>query len=287
MKKLNFFYLIILFCIGFLFIRLNHISSKIEFRYDQGLHLLESYQMWQSHKIRLVGPMVTSKTLDGRQFFIGPFYYYTLALLGYLSAWSPLTLTILFIIIDVIFYLIFLKFLNKHFGLIPTIISAIIITFSPYLISHSRFFWNPHFLIPLSVLFVLFFNNIFIAALIIGLAFSFHYTALFWIIPLIINLFYKKQFNLKNIFIIFSGFILGDLPFFIFELRHQFYNLKTIFLVFFHSGNSSGLTPHYFIFPFLIFTIILILKISKIYKKPFYLYYFYFYFIAPPLLLIR
>ena len=60
----------------------------------------------------------------------------------------------------------------------------------------------------------------------------------------------KRRSNGKRIAL---GFFLGDLPFFLFEFRHQFYNLTTMFYIFTHSSQGGELTSHYFIFPLLIF----------------------------------
>ena len=64
-------------------------------------------------------------------------------------------------------------------------------TFSKYFIIHSRFFWNPHFLLPLGILAVATLDKyvqlnktkyFFGFGVLWGLAFSFHYSAVFWII---------------------------------------------------------------------------------------------------------
>lgn len=262
---------IAIFSFLYLFPRLYNIQNQLEYSYDQGFQLMDTFDMVKTHKIRLIGPEVTSKVFQGRQFFIGPQYYYILAILGTISRWSPLIITILINIIESIFFLIFVKFVFKKFGLLATLVTSITIAFSPYLVSHGRFFWNPHFILPISFLFVIYFDNLLIASLLWGLAFSFHYTAAFWAFPIFISLFYKKRFNLKNILIIISGFIIGDLPFFLFELRHNFYNIKTISMVFTHTSGASEYSPHYFIYP--LFTLVIwgLLLLSRKFKKPFYL----------------
>jgi hypothetical protein len=132
-------------------------------------------------------------------------------------------------------------------------------------VAHSRFFWNPHLLIPLSILAIYFLDKfsktlvssyLFLASIFWGLAFSCHYGAIFWL-PVFIYFLIKSQLfiNLKIIVIILLGIFLGDLPFFIFELRHQFYNLQTFIFVYTNSPDSSGLTSHYLVFPLLIFTV--------------------------------
>lgn len=271
MKRLLPFLLIIFFTLTYLIPRLSNLSQNLEFRYDQGLHLFEVKEMVDSRHLRLLGPAVTSKTIIGRQFFIGATYYYLLAFLGIISNWSPLIITAILIIIEYIFYALFLKLLNLNFGFFPTFITAILISFSPYLIFHSYFFWNPHFLIPLSILFLIYRKNPYLSAFIWGLAFSFHYSAIFWVLPYLIFRYHYSQFKFKTLLFSLILFFTANLPFIFSELRHQFYNLKTIFLIFTNSSKSFEVTPHYFIFPLLIFFIYLIIFISKKSHIPFYL----------------
>lgn len=279
-KKSNFFFYLFLFLIAgiYLFLRLYHLPEFIGFRLDQGIHLLETKTMIDNHELRLIGPMVTSKSLDGRNFFIGANYYYVLALIGIISHWNPFIITVLFIFIELFSYLFFTLFIKKTTNSFLALLSFLFISLSSYLVIHSRFFWNPHLLIPLSIfclisLFNFFQKNkfiyLFISALLWGFAFSCHYSAIFWVIFFLYFLLKsKKIFNLKSYFFIILGFLIGDLPFFIFELRHNFYNLTTMFYIFTHSSQSSEVTSHYFVFPLLIFFLyFLSLCFSKI-KQP-------------------
>ena len=84
----------------YLFLRLFQLNSKITFHLDQGLQLGEAYQMVQTHHLTLIGPMVTTKTFQGRAFFIGPFYTYILAFLGIISNWDPLIITTVLVIFE-------------------------------------------------------------------------------------------------------------------------------------------------------------------------------------------
>ena len=103
MKKV-FPILLIVISLIYLFLRLDHLGSKITFHLDQGVHLLETYQMVQSGKPRLIGPMISSKVFDGRGFFIGPQYYYILAVLGIAAHWNPLLITQIIIFIELLFW---------------------------------------------------------------------------------------------------------------------------------------------------------------------------------------
>ncbi|MFA6007163.1 MAG: hypothetical protein WC784_00770 [Candidatus Shapirobacteria bacterium] len=262
---------IFIFALIYFIPRLLNLSQNIQFRSDQALHLLEVKQMVDSHQLRLIGPAVTSKTLNGRQFFIGSTYYYFLATLGLIFSWSPLNITFALIVFEFIFYAIFINYLRQHFGYFSSILVALVVSFSPYLIFHSFFFWNPHFLIPLSILFIIFRKNPYLSAFIWGLALSFHYSAIFWLIPFIIFRFNNHQFKFKTFLLSVLLFLCANLPFIFFELRHQFYNLKTILLILSHSSSSFELTPHYFVFSLLIFLIFFLLYLSQKTHLPFYL----------------
>jgi len=234
--------------------------------------------MFDTKKISLVGPMVTSKTFMGRQFFIGANYYYVLGIIGLIGQWSPLKITIYFIFLELGFYLFFIFFLERKFNYFWAFLVFLFILMSPYLITHSRFYWNPHLLIPLSILVLYFgdkyllkkrFGYLFLTAFCWGFGFACHYSAVFWGIFLLYILIKSKQYkNIKSYLYIFFGFILGDLPWFIFEIRHNFYNTKTIFYVFFNPAEGNSLTPHYFIFPLLIFGLYgFLIFINKIKNK--------------------
>jgi hypothetical protein len=268
MEKKLFFLATFLISIAYIFLRYHDLSQKLVFRPDQGLHLLETYQMVKAHKIRLLGPIVSSKNFANRNFFIGPFYYYSLSVLGITTGWNPLLMTLLYGFIEFGFIIYFIYWLKNKFNVPIALLIFIFLTFNPYLISHSRFYWNPHFLIPLGIIELVFLDSffykprpitLFFSSIIWGFAFSFHYAAILWIIFYIFIIFRKKLLSYFSIYlIIISGFFLGDFPFFLSELRHNFYNFRTIIFVYTHSSHSSQLYNHYFIFPLLIFFLFLI-----------------------------
>lgn len=262
---------LILISFLYFFLRFFRLGNLIGFRLDQGIHLLETKEMFDLKKIKLVGPMVTSKSFDGRNFFIGANYYYVLGVIGLISNWNPMIITVIFIILEFIFYLFFIFFIKKNFNYFWALLIFGFITISPYLVIHSRFFWNPHLLIPLSILVLLISEKyfvkkemkyLFLMAFFWGFAFASHYSAIFW------GLFFvwvliksKKYLKFKPYLIIIIGFMLGDLPWFIFEIRHNFYNTRTLFYIFTRSSSGSEFTSHYFVFPLLIFTIFGLLTI--------------------------
>jgi len=264
--------LLIVFSILYLFPRLIPLKQQLEFRSDQGVHLLETKTMVDDRDIRLLGP-VTSKTYDGRHFFTGATYYYFLALLGITTNWSPLLITSSTIIFEYILYLFFIRYIQKKFGYYPAIVISFVISLVPYLIFHSFFFWNPHFLIPLSIIFLLSRKNPYLSALIFGLAFSFHYSAIFWLIPYIIFRFRHNQLSLGILLKAILAFSIANLPIILFEFRHQFYNLKTMLLVIKAGSETFSITPHYFVFPLIILVLYFLLHLSQKYHFPLYLFF--------------
>lgn len=277
-KKIFFIIGIITISALYLFVRLHKLDKLIGFRLDQGIHLLETKEMFDLKKIKLVGPMVTSKSFMGRNFFIGANYYYVLGVIGLIGQWNPLTITVIFIILELVFYLFFVFFLKRKFNSTWALLVFMFIAVAPYLVIHSRFFWNPHLLIPLSILLLYFLERfflkkkikyLFLMAVVWGFAFACHYSAIFWGLLFVLALIKSGKFKkIWSYLVIILGFILGDLPFFMFEIRHGFYNTKTLLYVYTHSSNSGELTSHYFVFSLLIFSIFgLLWLLSKIKNK--------------------
>jgi hypothetical protein len=266
MKKNKIIFLIGLIILTgvYLFLRLNKFEEKTTYHLDQGLHLLESYQMVQNKKIRLIGPMVSSKTFMDRGFFIGPYYYYVLAGLGLITQWNPISIDIILLVIELGFILYFTNWIKKKYGVIEALMVFGILTFSRYFIIHSRFFWNPHFLLPLGILGVINLDKYlkkdklkYLGWLGFwwGLAFSFHYSAILWGIPLLIILIKNKKLWRWQTLTIPLFFILGDLLYFVFEIKHGFYNIKTMWWVMTQASNGGRMEPHYLIYPLIIFVL--------------------------------
>jgi len=273
-KNKNIFFIVglIILAVVYLFLRLNKLEERMVFHMDQGLHLSESWQMVTKKDIQLIGPMA-SKTYLGKKFFVGANYYYILGVVGLIGQWNPLKITTIFIFLELGFYLFFIFFLKRKFNYFWPLIVFLFISISPYLIIHSRFFWNPHLLVPLSIL-ILYFGDkylskekikyLFLAAFFWGFGIACHYRAIFWGLFFVYLLVKLKQVKvIKSYLIIVIGFILGDLPWFIFELRHGFYNTKTMFYVFMNSSSGGEITSHYFVFPLLVFIIFGLLLIKK------------------------
>lgn len=260
----------------YLCLRLYKFEEKTTYHLDQGLHLLESWEMVENRDIRLIGPMVSSKTFLDRGFFIGPQYYYVLAILGLLMDWNPISIDLFLMILELGFVLYFVFWVLKKFGMVEALAVMSLFTFSRFFIIHSRFFWNPHFLLPLGILAIISLDKYinekklkYLAyfSFLWGLAFGFHYAAILWGIPLLLILVKNKMFWNKNTFFVLPiFFVLGDLPWVIFELRNNFYNIKTIWWAMTQSADGSNMEPHYLVYPLVIFALCWLIKVISTVK---------------------
>jgi 4-amino-4-deoxy-L-arabinose transferase-like glycosyltransferase len=171
------------------------------------------------------------------------------------------------------FFFIFVWFLaglgifyltKKICGLLAGITAFGIFAACPYFVFFSRIIWNTA-LVPLVS--VLFFTSLyqikenklavwwFLAGLFLGLGLNFSHSTLIWFPVLGFFAFWQfknKILKAKHLGMILAGFILGELPVLIFELRHQFYNTKT-FIFFIKYGILEGktkgpVTDYHFIF---------------------------------------
>ncbi len=239
----------------YLFLRIFKFEEKTAFGLDQGFQLLETWEMVTNKDIRLIGPMVTSKTFLDRGFFIGPQYYYVLAIFGQLTRWNPILISLSFLFIELIFFVYFVNWIRKKYGVVEALTIFGLISFSKYFIMHSRFFWNPHFLLPLGIMAVVALDKyvqtekikyILGFGILWGLAFGFHYSSVLWAIPLLIVLLKNKKLLNWKILIVSLFFVIGDLPWFIFEIRNNFYNIKTVFLVMGQTLGKEHLELYYF-----------------------------------------
>lgn len=116
-----------------------------------------------------------------------------------------------------------------------------LLTFTPFLIQYSRFLWFPNFLVPISTIIVTLLllldphkrNNNFIllaTGFLLGFGLQFHYSFLLAFIVVLIWVFIVlKRFH-QEIILLIIGSVAGFGPLLLFEFRHNFYNIRTIYL---------------------------------------------------------
>lgn len=229
--------LILLICATLL--RVWRIDQLLGFYFDQGRDALIVDTILHG-KLTLIGP---TSGIEG--IFLGPFYYYFLAIGYFLGSGNPVIASCwqtLFVILG-----LFITFLicRIYFSFRVGIFSLFLMTFSFSQIKLDRWLSNPTPAImfaPLTALFLLLslkIPNIFLslATLSLGILLQLEASSSF-IIVLLTFLFiviYRKKFTLISVILALITFFLTLLPQILFELKHNF--LITKLLLSFINGN--------------------------------------------------
>lgn len=260
----------------FLFLRLFHFRESVNFGSDQGLELLDILNIVSSGKLTLIGPP-SSFGIEGRFFFVGPALYYMLIPPLVIGNWHPFAVSYTLIAFQLVALITLYKVLSQKWKKtwIPIFFTLFYI-FDPTLVEYSRFFWNPNFLIPLSTLILALLlklsytrkrKNLIVSVigLLLGLGLQFHYSYLLTILATLLFLLAIRKLQKEKILIFFIGCIIGFSPILFFELRHNFYNLNTIWLYFTSpNGQIAGKTLlNYYLFgliPFVIYLFALLFE---------------------------
>lgn len=244
-------------------VRLNNYENMVTFHIDQAEHIRETKEMVDTGKVRLIGPIIGSRIVDGIGFFIGPQYYYILAVFGTLLSWDILAMTLALMLMWWASALIISYWIGRRLDWTVGLLAYLLMAWHPLLIGFSRMIVNPNFLILFSIGFFYFlfasvrkpyWKNWLLAGIFAGLSISFHFVALtylgifglVWLFQLA-----RKQAVLLAPIIFGLGLLIGDLPYVLFELRHDFYNIRTMLRIGLNAGSGgSNLIAGYSIFAF-------------------------------------
>lgn len=255
-----------LFLLGFLllfiFIRSIHFSERLNFSADQGLFSIKALEIYHHPKLELIGPP-TSIKYEGREIYQGGVIYYFLLIFLILGNFDPIKASYFFMLFSasmlIPLYFGVKKLANQKVAWLILIIYSL----CPYFVNYTSFLWNPNFKLALLPIMIWLlsrvkanfnFLNIFLLAFSLGFLFQFHYGFGMVIIGLLIFLNILRRFSIKNWLAYLSGFLAGFSPILVFELRNNFYNLRTLLFFFANFNqafgvnirNSSGY-GHYFL----------------------------------------
>lgn len=246
--------------------RLWRFEQLMTFYSDQALFMNDVWQMVESGKIRLIGPMVVTKIVEGRGFFTGPLFYYFLTPLAILTNWNVILMTKIFMGVWWLAGLGLFLWVGKSKGWLAGLSSYAIFSVFPYYLDFNRFLWNPSLLPFLGIFLFWLISFIYqsekvrlwfwlVLGIIVGLGINLQYGAFIW--GLLVGVFwlyglFEKRWSFWVIFIFGIGLAIGDFPFIIFEFRHNFYNLSTMFFALTYQGvgeikGKIGL--YHFLFP--------------------------------------
>lgn len=250
-KKIGLLFLIIIY----LFFRLFDLESTLNFSSEQGKFLDKTRQIYLSKQIVLIGPPTSIKLKDSREFYQGPLTYYLLLPVIALGG-DPIYGSYELIFLNLIGLILLFKTLEKIFNTKVAFLSGLIWATYPDLVTYTTFIWNPNFL-PFFSSVTLFLlekakNNksqtiTLLIGIVLGLALQLHYQV-FVLIFIVLGFFLYKKENFYSFISLIAGICIGFFPILIFEVRHNFYNFRTVLLIFKSgTGKSFSTVPVYFL----------------------------------------
>lgn len=219
-------------------LRLYNLEKYATFLADQGRDAIIIKRIVTFEHFTAIGPPTSVGYV-----FLGPFYYYFIAPWLWLFQFQPVGLVFGVAFFSICFIPINYIVIKKIFDEKTALVSSCFIAFSSTMIDFSRFSWNPN-LLPLFALVTYIFlilgfekkQYIFFALFGAMLSFSIqlHYLALILIPPsgllFIAHIIYSKKSAKKFIigmFVSLATFVLCSSPLIIFDLKHNFLNIKS------------------------------------------------------------
>ncbi len=242
MNKLETLFLIGLILVA-LFLKGHNLEKRLSFGWDQERDAQMVWDILKEGKLTLIGPRVISDDA----FFLGPVWYYLLVPFYFLFGMNPLASGV-FIIFFGVATTIGAYFVTKYFfGVKQAIIVSLIWASITDLVS-----WNPALIPLVTILLLLFLAKIvegkdkFIpyALLLIGISLQLHFQAVFFFIPFFLAIFFcvkvSNRFPLNKLLLGALLFLLTLTPLLVFDLRHNFLNLKGFIKLFFSTTNDKS-----------------------------------------------
>lgn len=207
------------------FLRFYALETKNIFGWDQVDNAWAAKDIIVDHKLPLLG--MVAKGNSG--FYIGPAYYYLIAIVYWVFNLDPISSGVFAGITSIFTFFTFFYVIKKIFSNDTALIAVFIYTISFSMISFDRVQWPVNF-IP-SISFIIFYSlyNIinskftYLISLGIALGFSFHihFTSIYYPIIILLSLpfFPWNKRIIKYIFILFFLFLVFLLPIFISEIN--------------------------------------------------------------------
>jgi 4-amino-4-deoxy-L-arabinose transferase-like glycosyltransferase len=235
--------LLLLLCIAG-FLRLYHIDRYMQYQGDEGRDALVLWRMVSQHKFTLIGPGTSIGNM-----YNGPLYYYLVLPSFIISGLSPVGPSIFVAIIGVATVWLIYQVGREWFSSLAASTAAVLYTFSPTVIIYSRSSWNPN-VMPFFALLCIYalwrtymsqsHRWLYLLAVSLAFAIQSHYLGLLLIPTIMIWWFFayrkspldiKVAFKRSSIYAVII-FLLLMSPIVLFDIRHNFINLKAMWIFF-------------------------------------------------------
>lgn len=221
-----------------LLVRFYNFSDRITFGPEQAIGLMASGEVL-SGKFSFLGIQNLQRfTSSGHQLFSGAWFTYSLLPFHFLFKGDPLLITGFFALLNIVTGLILFYLALRIVNFKTAIIFLLLFLFNNLMIYHSLFIWILNYL-PLvgGLSFYLLYRikrhpgwlwGAFWLGLLSGVGFNLEYFYVFsaLIVFVLLLAFSKRKFLATALFL--AGVVVGNLPMVLFDLRHNFYHVKTL-----------------------------------------------------------
>lgn len=204
---------------------LYRINSLHTFHNDEGRDAMIASAMIETGSPTLLGPQTSVGNM-----YLGPIYYYFMVPGLLLAGGDPVGPAIMIALSGILTSLGLYIYGKNRFSERVGVAAALIMSLSPIFIHYTKSSWNPN-LIPFIALLMLFAydkKQYFFLGLLGGVLFQLHYVAMLFFATLALSLLYRSR-SLKGLVIISGGFLISSLPFWVFEIRHNWINLQAFY----------------------------------------------------------
>lgn len=246
-RCLDVIFVTVLFTIGILVRTVNY-ENRVVFTLEQGITLDTTYD-YLNGKFSLLGlPNVQRFTSNGHRIFSGPLYNYFLMPFMKLMGTDPIRMTYIATTINsitaLLMFLLIKLISNKNIAIIATIFFL----FSQTMIDQSLTLWilNPLPMLGLLGMYLLikYESNyplwtVFLLGIIGGTLTSLEYMTIFTVLMILFYLIFRTK-SVSSILIFGVGFFLPLTPTVLFDVRHDYYHLKTLWQYTLDTLNNPG-----------------------------------------------
>lgn len=224
-----------------LMFRFYNFSERVTYGPEQAISLITSGKIIKSKFTLLGQENVQRITSKGHIIFSGALFTYSLIPLQTIFSFAPIPITAYFAVLNLLTGVVLFIVVRKLFNFRLALLSTTLFLFNNYMLYHSMFIWILNYLPLIGILsfyFLVGFKNdkrllnVFLLGLLCGVGFGLEYLYLLTAVIVYLYLAYYSREKIKMSLVFISGAVLGNLPMLIFDLRHDFYHLRSLWQYF-------------------------------------------------------
>jgi len=272
-------FIIFLIIIFAFFVRFYNFTERVTFGPEQAISLITSGNVVKSKFTLLGQENVQRITSKGHIIFSGALFTYSLIPLQTIFNFDPVPITAYFAALNLLSGVVIFIVVKKLFNFRLALLSIVLFLFNDYMLYHSMFIWILNYLPLVGILsFYLLvdfkndkhFLNVFLLGFLCGVGFGLEYLYILTAAVVYLFLIYYSREKIKTSLIFVVGCVLGSLPMLIFDLRHDFYHLRSLWQYFVDTlmnPGQSSITYYHFLHFWPIFALLGGLLLLFIWKR--------------------